>query len=290
MIKWTVKKSEENLALIEYLQGRIEGAPLSYLRQIIRKNRVSCNAAACSEETLLQPGDIITLPESKRIKEFLSGAGSRMVRLFESDNILIVHKPAGLATHSSRNHEHDNLVDRVARDMKADGKTFMVSAIHRLDLPTSGPVLFGKGRKSISALGKMMQESKIRKKYLALITRGLQEKGLISTHIVSKGKIKHAETRYRIIEEVDNLALVELELETGRQHQLRKQLSDEGYPIAGDNRYRGVNVPGLDRLFLHCHYLELTDPFNDQRINLNDPLPAPLTQVLTRQGFSFNAG
>lgn len=287
MIKWSVEKSEENLPLIGYLQRKIAPAPPAYLRQLIRGKKVLCNGSVVVGEQILQIGDEISVAESKRLLELLSEEQQQPKLLFESDEIMIVHKPSGLAIHSSERHEQDNLVDRVKVKMAAAGKKFKIAAIHRLDLPTSGPVIFGKGQKAISALGTMMQENQIRKKYLALVRAGLPANGLLSTHVASKGKVKHAETRYHTLEQNSELALLELELETGRQHQIRKQLATKKHPVVGDTRYRGLTLQGLERMFLHCHFLEFTDPFTSQTIIINDTLPTTLADFLVTIGFAF---
>ncbi len=287
----TVKKSEENSSLFDYLQRRMALAPAAYLRQLLKSGKIRCNGVQVGATHRLQDQDIITLPESKKTLEFLSGSEKLPLVLYESDHVLVVHKPAGLATHSSQEHETDNLTLRVATLMNLQAKKFTTAPVHRLDLPTSGPIIFGKGRKAISELGKMMQSQQVQKNYIALTSTGLPESGILSGQIPSKGKTKHAETRFRVIEQQKGLALLELELDTGRQHQIRMQLSEAGHPVAGDTRYRGMQtLEGLNQLFLHCCQLTFIDPFSGQAVNILDPLPAALAHVLLAHGFSFTTG
>jgi len=289
MLKQTVKSEDKNCTLITYLKALLRHAPPAYLRQLIRSGKIKLNGARAQEEQHLQAGDVVSLPASQRMTALLAAEKRAPRILYESDEILIVHKPANLATHSSKNHEQNNLVNSVSQEMRAAGKKYKIAAIHRLDLPTSGPIIFGKGQKAISTLGKMMQDNRISKKYLALVRGGLPTKGILSSHIASKGKIKHAETTYAVRADNSDFALIELELQTGRQHQIRKQLAERGFPIAGDIRYRGPRCHNLERLFLHCHFLEFFNPFTDQKITIEDPLPLPLADVLSSLGLVCNS-
>ncbi len=285
MPNWTVVTREENLPLLDYLQRRIPSAPGSYLRQLIRGGKVLVNDDAAMTDTPLRCGDRVSLPGSRRLRELL-GPGTIGPVLFESAEILIVHKPAGLATHSGKGHEQNNLADRVAALMRERGERFMTAPAHRLDLETSGPVVFGKGRKAVSELGIMLQQKMPIKRYLALAAAGLPESGVFSSPVPSKGKVKSAATTFRALEQVGDMVLLELELRTGRQHQIRRQLADAGHPIVGDRRYRG-QLPGPGRLFLHCCLLEFPDPFSPGTICVEDPLPQELADYLQRGGYRF---
>lgn len=288
MRSFTVKKPDENGSLLDYLQRRMALAPEAYLRQLLRSGKVRCNGIQVTATHKLKNQDIISLPESKKTLEFLFRSEKLPLVLYESDHVLVVHKPSGLATHSSKEHATDNMALRVETLMHLEQNKFKTAPVHRLDLPTSGPIIFGKGKKAISELGKLMQSKQVQKKYIALTSAGLPESGLLASQISSKGKNKHAETRFRTIEQQGNLTLLELELHTGRQHQIRMQLSEAGHPVAGDTRYRStMSLKGLDRLFLHCHQLTFTDPFTGQTVNISDPLPPALSQVLIDHNFSY---
>ncbi len=284
---YIVKKGEENTPLLEYLQGNIPVAPRSYLRQLISSGKVSCNSSPATPDCLVHEGDSIALPESGRILRLIDESNKLPLVLYESPSILVVHKPSGLATHSGKGHEEDNLTVRVKMMLLLRDEKFMTAPVHRLDRFTSGPVIFGKGKKAISALGCMLQGQTIEKRYLALVAAGLPKKGLLSGHLRSKGKKKHAETGYEALETQGNFTLLELRLMTGRQHQIRKQLSDAGYPIAGDERYRGLKTPDLKRLFLHCHKLLFTDPFTNQPVCIMVSLPEDLAYCLLANGFNY---
>jgi 23S rRNA-/tRNA-specific pseudouridylate synthase len=109
--------------------------------------------------------------------------------------------------------------------------------------------------------------------------------------VPAKEKLKESTTVFRTLAAAGGYSLLELQLQTGRTHQIRRQLADAGHPLAGDRRYRGPAPRGLDRLFLHCSRLALHDPFDHTPVNIVSDLPAVLTALLAALGMEgFAAG
>lgn len=280
MLKFTYTDNDRPVDILDFLLQYLPVVPVSYWRKLLRGGKIVIDGETVSTSRQLQLGETVELPESRRLLELIEQQQRQPHILYESREILILHKPAGLACHSSRGHEQDNLTDRAISLLKHRGETFRVAPCHRLDLQTSGPVLFGKGKKALSLLGTLMQSDQVTKRYFALVPGGLPESGRLSGQLPCKGKTKKAETLYRTIARNTDACLLELELKTGRQHQIRRQLADLGVPIFGDSRYRGDMLSGLDRMFLHCHRLSFPSPFTGELITIDDPLPEPLQQVL----------
>ncbi len=287
MPEYIVTASEADLPVEQFLSQRIPAAPPAYLRQLLKKGKVVCNKVALQEGALVATDAVITLPESKRLAEFI--ANKQIVKptieiLFESHEIMIVYKPAGLAIHNGKGHERDNLTTRVGDFLIGRGDKYMAAPIQRLDLETSGPVLFGKGRKGCSELGKLFMSGNVTKTYLALVGGKLLGRGELVSEIPAKGKLKVASTNYQALVGSDTASLLEIQLQTGRQHQIRRQLSDAGHPLFGDRRYRGSCPRKLSRLFLHCRRLAFIDPFTKQQVDINCPLPKELAKFLLELG------
>ncbi len=283
MIELRATHREEGLTAAEFLQRSIPAAPAAYLRQLLRKKKVLLNRQPAEEASFLRQGDTLTLPDSARLRVLLDAPRpTETTILYEDRNILIVAKPAGLAVHESHGHEQDNLLLRVRRLLKKRRLPCMVAPVHRLDLETSGPVLFGKGRAATSALGKLFMEGEVRKVYLALAEGKLGGSGTLNTPVTAKGKIKDAATGYRTLARSARFSLVELELHSGRTHQIRQQLAASGHPLAGDRRYGGPAVAGLQRTFLHCRHLGFLSPFDNTRIHIDCPLDSDLEMVLNQ--------
>ncbi len=283
MPEFIVSETEAGLTVEQFLHQRIPSAPLAYLRQLLKKNRVKNPAGVLSAEDPVALNERIQLPESNRLFELLAStvdSRPRLDVLYESREILIVDKPAGLAIHSSKDHERENLTDRVKAFSFARGDSFQLAPIQRLDLETSGPVLLGKGKKSCSELGKVFTRGEVTKTYLSLVSGKILGRGELISDIPAKGKQKKAVTHYTCLAASETASLLKIELYTGRQHQIRRQLADTGHPLFGDKRYRGPCPKQLSRLFLHCRRLAFRDPFSLQMVDVSSPLPAKLAAFL----------
>jgi 23S rRNA-/tRNA-specific pseudouridylate synthase len=282
MTDWTVTPDEARLTPFAWLKHRIPAAPDAYLRQLLRGGRLLRLGLPLQAEDRLIAGDVIHLPGSGRLQELIA-TDPRVVILFEDDELLVAAKPAGLAVHASHGHEEDNLTDRVATLLRDRGARFRSAPIHRLDLDTSGPVLFGKGQQAIGRLGQLMMAGAIHKTYLGLVHGNLPDASLISP-VPAKGTIKNAESHVRTIACSGGYCLLEIALVTGRKHQIRRQLADAGTPLLGDRRYGGAILPGLQRLFLHGSTLSIARP-GLAPLRITVPLPADLIAALNRLGF-----
>ncbi len=287
MIDLTVHEDENGISVAVWLQQRLPGIPPGYLRQLLRRGEVRVDGRALTADACLRPGDAIALPESRRLRELLAGILPPLKILVETREALIVAKPAGLAVHRGVGHETDHLGLRVEQLLRQRRETFRTAPVHRLDAATSGPVLFGKGRQAIAAFGGVFMNGPTSKNYLALVAGVLPAEGMLDSPVPVRGRDYAAMTRFRCLASNGNLSLLELQLLTGRRHQLRRQLADAGHPIAGDERYRGIQLEGLDRLFLHCRQLVVGNPFGEQPLVAELDLPGDLAHLLSRLGLKW---
>lgn len=292
MPQFTVEANEIPLSPLAFLQRHISAASKSYLRQLLKKGKVKGPRGVVSEQDQLKLGDVLILPDSGRLSELLAATAQpsleqQLFILYESREILIVDKPSGLAIHSSEGHQDRNLAALVDELIRSRGDAYQVAPIHRLDLETSGPVLFGKGKKACSELGKLFMCHEVEKSYLALVAGKTPGRGLIQSEVPSKGKTKEAQTAFQALDRNEQASLLKVTLYTGRQHQIRRQLAELGHPLFGDRRYRGQQPDALPRLFLHCCQLAFIDPFSGAPVEINSPLPADLSQFLDTVGLCY---
>lgn len=285
LLTLTVQKGEEHLPFLVLLQRRIPLAPVSYLRQLLRQGKITRREEVLNAEARLPIGALVQLPESKRLRELL--AMTTLQILFESRDLIIVAKPPGLAVHASEGHEIDNLTARCQELLKQRGERFSIAPVHRLDLETSGPLLFGKGKAACGALGKLFMDDQVEKSYLALVQGEMTGEKSLEGLVPAKGKLKSARTDVRTLASNGSATLLEIRLHSGRQHQIRRQLAEIGHPLFGDKRYGGPYPSDLPRLFLHCHRLAFLDPCSGTPIDCQVPLPADLAGFLERCGIAF---
>ncbi|MBW8816209.1 MAG: RluA family pseudouridine synthase [Caulobacterales bacterium] len=220
--------------------------------------------------------------------------------LHEDAEILALNKPAGLSSQGGRGQVHtlDELLWAFARPGKARPRL-----IHRLDRDTSGVILTAKTKPAAGFLGKALMEHKVSKTYVAIVTPGAPDpkQGVIDLPLrrVEEGREAYmrvcppehpdaeaAVSRYRTLAAADGAALVELEPQTGRMHQLRVHLSAVGRPIAGDARYGGALVVGghaIPRLMLHARALAFPHPGGGRKRLEAEP-PADMAGLIAALG------
>jgi 23S rRNA pseudouridine1911/1915/1917 synthase len=220
--------------------------------------------------------------------------------VYEDPDLLIVDKPAGLVVHPSPGHDSGTLVNALLG--RANGREYGGIAgvqrpgiVHRLDRDTSGLLMVAKNDAAQLSLMAQLKARRIKKTYLALVMGsvaasvgrieapiGRDPRHRTRMAVVADGR--PATTGYRVRERLPGWTLLELDLVTGRTHQIRVHLEAIGHPVAGDAVYgTGTSRRGperLDRLFLHAWRLELTSPSDGHLIRAEAPLPIDLEAVL----------
>ena len=198
--------------------------------------------------------------------------------LYEDDNIIVVNKPAGLAVQGGEGVKTS--LDKIFAEIRTP-KPLLV---HRLDKDTSGVLLAAKGRENAARFSRLLNSPEITKQYTAICAgRPKNEKGVINDKLLIHGKLKNSETGYKVLktsvfsEENLEYSALELELGTGRMHQIRRHLAMNGNPVLGDDKYGDFTLnkklrksAGLKRLLLHASRLIIKDSFN---LDIRAPLP-----------------
>ncbi len=208
--------------------------------------------------------------------------------LFADNHLLAVNKPAGLLTQDSgtglRNLE-DWAREWVRVDKNKAGNVFL-NAVHRIDKAVSGIVLFARTSKALSRLNEDIRRRNCKKTYHALVegTPGKPAAELIHwlshehhrTEVCRAGGAgaQRAILRYRTLKQVDEKTLLEIDLETGRYHQIRAQLAAIGCPIAGDEKYGAKAVSKHRDIALHHARLEITHPTTHEAVMIQAPYPS----------------
>jgi 23S rRNA pseudouridine955/2504/2580 synthase len=281
-MKWIVNKDEDGLALLDWLQMRLPDAPAGYLSQLARSGRIRHNGTPLNRESRLACGDPLELPDSQRMQQLCSAAQACQI-LAQSDQWVVASKPAGLPVHRSAQHP-DNLTDRLQNQLSREKAPYRVAPVQRLDIGTSGPVLFGKGRKAIGELGKLVMDQGLDKLYLSLVEGHPPAKGILENPLEIDGKLKPATSHYRSLRRWEHCSLLLVKITTGRKHQIRRHLAELGHPIAGDRRYRSSQPARAGRLFLHQCLLSFLDPWLHRDIKIIQPLPQELRCWLRNLG------
>ena len=268
------------------------------LQSLIRQRAVSVNGVAAGKPGLrLESGDrlVVRLPE--RVPSGLQPESIPLDVIYESSDILLVNKPAGLVVHPAAGHPTGTLVHAAlahAPDLEGIGGEIRPGVVHRLDKDTSGLIVLAKNDRAYAELQRAFKSRTIAKTYLAIVDGhpptpagrveapiGRDPRHRKRMAIVAENKGRSSATAYDTREAFEHGCLLEVHPETGRTHQIRVHLAFLGCPVAGDRVYgrRAVAVEA-PRQMLHAWKLKLVLPGERQPREFVAPLPADFVEVL----------
>jgi 23S rRNA pseudouridine1911/1915/1917 synthase len=279
------------------------GLSRSYVQKLISDGRLTAAGEPLRANTIVGPGTELQLDVPPPTPLDLAPAPDIPLRIvYEDADLLIVDKPAGLVVHPSPGHAGDTLVNALLAHGSEDQWGGIAGVqrpgiVHRLDRDTSGLLMVARNDAAQASVMAQLKARRVKKTYQALVLGnvaaalgrieapiGRDPKHRTKMAVVSDGR--PSVTGYRVSERFADWTLLELDLVTGRTHQIRVHLEAIGHPIAGDPVYgtgtsrRGPD--GLHRLFLHAWRLELTAPSDGHLIRATAPLPPELDRVLER--------
>ena len=279
-----------------------KGVPKSRIYRALRKGEVRVNKGRIKQTYKLQAGDQVRVPplrtSEKKAPTFVSESLKQVLLtniVFEDDALLVLNKPSGLAVHAGSEIQL-GLIE--ALRLIFPNQPFL-ELVHRLDRETSGCLLLAKSRESLLELQRQMINDEMDKRYLTLVMGHLGDKPQLVEQPLQKNTVssgermvvvdsagKKAKTRFIPIRTCGTAHFTEVELFTGRTHQIRVHAAHIGHPVAGDNKYgdrefnKILKQQGLKRLFLHAWKLTIKHPLTGSPLELIAPLPMDLDNVL----------
>ena len=264
MQQLTIGKNDAGQRLDKFLTKNLPNLPQSLLYKYIRKKRIKVNGKRAEISTRLHEGDVLDLyindeffEKPEPTYDFLH-AGTNLNILFEDKNVLVLDKPVGLLAHPDDREYVDTLIGRVKRYLYEKGEydpeaeqSFTPALVNRIDRNTGGIVLAAKNAEALRVLNQKMKDREIHKFYLCAVhgtpkpSQGLlkgylwkdEKKNRVYVYKDFKPGSKTIETKYRVLKSAENMSLVEVELLTGRTHQIRAHFASIGCPLVGDGKY-----------------------------------------------------
>ena len=287
MKSYTININDSNQRIDKYI-SKVCTMPKSMMYKAIRNKRVKVNGKRCEVSQRLNVGDVVDMyindeyfkpasTQSDILQNSLKDVSTDIDIVYQDQNILIVDKPIGLVVHADNDHTKDTLIDRITKYLIQTNqyspnqeRSFSPALCNRLDRNTCGLVVCAKNSQSLRDVNYMIKQNLIHKKYLCIVT-GVPKKtngSIVAYHhkdsktntvtLCSKPKpdYKQIVTKYRVLKTNEELSLVEVELVTGRTHQIRASMSYIGCPILGDSKYgsRQSNQKYNERFQCLCAY------------------------------------
>ena len=285
-----------------FLLARLKGAPKSLIYRILRKGEVRVNKGRIKPPYKLQAGDEVRIPPVRLSEKPVSTPGRSSLDvianniLYEDKRVLVLNKPSGFAVHGGSGLSYG--IIEALRALYPNAP--YLELVHRLDRDPSGCLLIAKKRSMLRFLHEQLREHRLHKRYLTLV-KGLWQGGRQTINaplrkntlrsgervvrVDDSGKVAISHFRPRTTS--DLASLIEVDLETGRTHQIRVHAAYSGHPIAGDEKYGDADFNqkmrsyGLKRLFLHASKISFRlSPDSEEMTEVEAPLEASLQNTL----------
>ncbi|MFT8322348.1 MAG: RluA family pseudouridine synthase [Bacillus sp. (in: firmicutes)] len=291
-LKWSIDKKEAGSNIKDFLKKKeISKAALTAIK--FNGGKISVNEKEENVRYILQNNDRLTVMFPKEDpSEGLISEKIPFPIVYEDEFLLVVNKKDGMSSIPSREHPTGSLANALVGYYQEKGIEATVHIVTRLDKDTSGLVLIAKHRHIHHLLSKQQKEGTVKRTYRAFaegklpLAEGVIEKpigrredSIIEREVRSDGQ--YARTRYKVCHYYSTFTFVELQLDTGRTHQIRVHLSDLGYPLVGDDLYGGGRKR-LKRQALHCANLVFNHPITLQPLSFSSSLPEDMNELIKR--------
>ncbi len=317
--EFVVAAEEAGERLDRYVAARLPGLSRTRVQELISEGQLHVDGRAPKPAHKLRPGERVETEAKPRAPLRAEPEAIPITVLYEDDDVLVVNKAAGMTVHAGARGASGTLVNALlGRGLSlsrggSDASGLRPGIVHRLDRETSGAIVVAKNDAAHANLAEQFRARKVKKVYLALVHGKLpQERGRIELAIARDpkrrvrmsarrstliAKARAAQTDWRALASIgsgrarlDGFTLVEVQLHTGRTHQIRVHFAAVGHPVVGDTLYGAakqarigkVTLPGLGRNFLHAARLGFAQPRTGTWIEIAAPLPPELRTYLRR--------
>lgn len=306
-INFTVDKNQNGLRLDIFLAQSEAALSRSQVKYAIEEGDVLVNGNVPKVSQHLKEGDEIVLTKKPPVEALAVPQEMPLDIVYEDDAVIVINKPAGMVVHPAPGNPDKTLVNALlyhCHDLSGIGGVLRPGIVHRLDKDTSGLIVAAKSDEAHRSLSAQFEKHDVHKKYLALIwgdVKGSHGEIVesVGRHPVNRKKMstksrhgKGALTLWKVRERFGIVTLLEVEIKTGRTHQIRVHLSDRGYPVVGDavygntSRIKTVSDPAMKtklkefgRQALHATQLSFIHPVKGERMVFTADMPGDLANL-----------
>ncbi len=269
----------------------------SKVSKMIQNEKILVNNQKTKNSYLLKENDIITTSEYEEEPMNLEPMNMNLDIVFEDDDVIVVNKKNGVVVHPAVGNKTNTLVNGLlyhSKSLSNINGEFRPGIVHRIDAYTTGLLMVAKNNKAHEVLAKELEEKKTTRKYIALVWGVIKEEtGTIDAPIgrdkvdrkkmnVTDVNAKEAVTHFKVIERYKNATLIELQLETGRTHQIRVHMNYIGHPVVNDPVYGRRKLIDETGQCLHAKTIGFIHPTTHQYMEFTSELPECFTNILNQ--------
>lgn len=295
MKKELIVESEEQKRIDAYISENTEYSRTA-VQRLIEEEKITVNGKKEKASYKVQNGDRIEIEEEPAREIKLKAQDIPLQILYEDKDIIVVNKPKGMVVHPANGNPDGTLVNAVMAICKDSlsgiGGEIRPGIVHRLDKNTSGAIIIAKNDKAHINLSEQLKNHEIKKTYIALVRGVVKENNATINMPIGRSKKdrkkmdvdkngKEAITHFKVLKRYKDCTLLEINIETGRTHQIRVHLSHIGYPIIGDEVYsNGKNKWNIEGQCLHAKSLDFKHPITGKNMHIEAPIPEYFENII----------
>lgn len=296
MKKFIVKQEDINKRLDVFLSEKNEKLSRSAIQRLIDEENILINNKIAKASYKVQLDDEISLEEVPAKDIELKAQDIPLEIIYEDKDIIVINKPKGLVVHPANGNPDGTLVNAIMAICKDSlsgiGGEIRPGIVHRLDKDTSGILIVAKNDEAHINLSQQIKNREVKKTYIALVRGVVKENEATIDMPIGRSKNdrkkmavdkngKNAVTHFKVLKRYDGYTLLQVNIETGRTHQIRVHLSEIGYPVVGDIVYsNGKNKFGVVGQCLHAKSLDFKHPITGKEMHLEAELPEYFKEII----------
>ena len=298
METYIVNQEEQGKRLDMYVSNQNNELTRTAAQRLIEQEKILVNGKKQKVAYKINEGDSVTIEEAEAKTIELKAQEIPIDIIYEDKDIIVVNKPKGMVVHPANGNPDGTLVNAIMAICKDSlsgiGGEIRPGIVHRLDKDTSGLLIVAKNDKAHVNMSEQIKNHEVKKTYIALVRGVVRENEATIDMPIGRSRSdrkkmavdkngRNAITHIKVLKRYDKYTLLEINIETGRTHQIRVHLSHIGYPIIGDYTYsNGKNEFGVVGQCLHAKNLEFKHPITGKEMKLEAPLPDYFENILKK--------
>lgn len=296
-LEWTIEQESVGERLDKFVAESFSDPSVSrtQIQEWIKSGAVLVNGAEAKPKHKLNLGDVVYVEVPDAQPTEIAAEPIPLNIAYEDADVIVINKQRGLVVHPAPGHFSGTVVNALmyhCKDLSGINGSIRPGIVHRIDKDTSGLLMAAKNDAAHASLSEQLKEHTVTRKYIALVHGNLpHDRGTVDAPIgrderdrkmftVTEKNSKHSVTHFAVIERFDDYTLLELQLETGRTHQIRVHMKYIGHPLAGDPMYGRSKTVDMKGQALHAAVLGFRHPRSGEYMEFEAPLPDDMERVL----------